>query len=131
MEIYYHYPLCSIAKEQYTYWIAQRFFTGLQKKSFISPVLFKMSKSHLKCRVICHILKTTHHIKNVCTPLYEHSPDQSPKDHDHEDISGHYLLLFIRVGYALGGLFTSRGLVTPGKMIIIIFGGLGLLFQNG
>ena len=31
---------------------------------------------------------------------------------------------------ALGG-FASRGLVSPGKMLIIMLGGLGLLFQNG
>ena len=29
------------------------------------------------------------------------------------------------------GVFASRALVSPGKMIIIMLRGLGLLFQNG
>ena len=29
------------------------------------------------------------------------------------------------------GVFASRALVSPGKIIVIMFRGLGLLFQNG
>ena len=123
-----HHTFCSNAKEQSSDWITQICFTGLQKKIiYISSVIQGCLKTIQNEGIFVIFWKQP---LQMYVPHYIHIVLTS---HQRTMTMRTYLAIiicYLGLGMALG-VFASRALVSPGKMIVIMLRGLGLLFQNG